>query len=137
MSPEAIVAAARGWVGTPYRHRAATRGAGCDCLGLLVGVLRDQGVAPPDLPLYGADWRDAEGREALTALATRWLVPATGPEAGQVVLFRSGRSEAPRHCGVMVAADRFVHAQEGFGVVEANLTEGWQRRVAGMFVLRV
>ncbi|WP_235936031.1 C40 family peptidase [Devosia aurantiaca] len=41
-------------------------------------------------------------------------------------------SEA-RHCGIMVSATRFIHAQEHLGVVEANLTEGWARRVSGRF----
>ena len=136
MRADEIVAAARGWIGTPYRHRAATRGAGCDCLGLLVGVMRELGHAPPELPHYGADWRDAEGREALAVLCGHWLRAVPGPEAGQVALFRLGRSEVPRHCGLLVTADRFVHAQEGFGVVEANLTEGWRRRLAGTFEVR-
>ena len=39
----------------------------------------------------------------------------------------------PKHCGIVVAAGRFVHAQEGLGVVEANLTEGWARRIAGLY----
>jgi hypothetical protein len=33
----------------------------------------------------------------------------------------------------MVAGDRFIHAQEKLGVVEAYLTEGWARRVNGRF----
>ena len=36
-----IVDAARLWLGTPYRHQMAMRGAGTDCLGLLRGVWRD------------------------------------------------------------------------------------------------
>jgi len=39
-APDEVVAAARAWLGTPYRHRASVRGAGCDCLGLLRGVWR-------------------------------------------------------------------------------------------------
>ena len=37
---EQIVAAARGWVGTPYRHQASLKGIGADCLGLVRGVWR-------------------------------------------------------------------------------------------------
>jgi hypothetical protein len=33
-----IVAAARGWLGTPYRHQASVKGEGADCLGLVRGV---------------------------------------------------------------------------------------------------
>ena len=130
---EVIVAAARAWLGTPYRHRASVQGAGCDCLGLLRGVWRAlYGAEPEAVPPYRADGRDA-GDDLIAGVA-RWLLPATGPAAaGQVVLFRLGRQAAPRHCGILVSATRFVHAQERLGVVEANLTEGWARRVAARF----
>ena len=130
-----IVAAARDWLGTPYRHQAATLGAGCDCLGLLRGVWRSlYGDEPLALRAYRADWRDARHADELRAAAERLLWRA-GDEAlaGQVVLFRLGRSVAPKHCGILVAAGRFIHAQEGLGVIEANLGEGWRRRVAGRF----
>ncbi|MFD0934795.1 peptidase P60, partial [Methylobacterium trifolii] len=35
-----VVAQARLWLGTPYRHQASLAGVGCDCLGLLRGVWR-------------------------------------------------------------------------------------------------
>ena len=135
MRREAIVAAGRDWLGTPYRHQAATLGAGCDCLGLLRGVWRTlYGGEPRELPNYRADWRDARHADALQSAAERLLVRAAGePQPGQVVLFRLGRMAAPRHCGIVVEAGRFVHAQEGLGVIEANLTEGWRRRVAGLY----
>jgi NlpC/P60 family putative phage cell wall peptidase len=127
-----IVAAARAWVGTPYRHRASAPGAGCDCLGLLRGVWRSlYGNEPQPVPNYSADWRRGEGG-ALQAAAERWLLRAGGsPQAGQVVLFRLGRMV--RHCGIVLAPGRFVHAQEGLGVIEANLTEGWADRIAGRY----
>ena len=137
MSPsrEAIVAAARGWLGTPYRHQAATRHAGFDCLGLLRGVWSElYGAMPMDLPNYRADWRDTRHADDLLALAERLLTQAEGEVlAGQVVLFRLGRTALPKHCGILVATDRFIHAQERLGVVEANLSEGWAKRLAGRF----
>ncbi len=46
-----IVASARGWIGTPYVHQASTKGAGCDCLGLLRGVWREiNGAEPESVP---------------------------------------------------------------------------------------
>ncbi|WP_417310848.1 NlpC/P60 family protein [Devosia sp.] len=124
---------ARGWIGTPYRHRAATRRAGCDCLGLLVGVWREAGGTVPDLPAYRADWRDMSHAEELQALAARWLVPAAEIAPGRILLFRIGMSPLPRHCGIALGGGRFVHAQERLGVVEGNLTLGWLRRVSGIF----
>lgn len=126
-----IVTAALAWVGTPYRHRASTPGAGCDCLGFLRGVWRSlYGVEPAPVPNYSADWR--RGGDELQAAAERWLVRADGsPQAGQVVLFRLGR--VVRHCGIVIEAGRFAHAQEGLGVIGANLSDGWARRVAGLY----
>lgn len=130
VAADEIVGAARAWLGTPYRHQASTLGAGCDCLGLLRGVWRAMyGSEPQAMPPYRVDESDAE----LLAGAERWLARADELAAGTAVLFRLGRQVAPRHCGIMVSATRFVHAQERLGVVEANLTEGWSRRVAAVF----
>lgn len=132
MRRDEIVAAARAWLGTPYRHQAATLGAGCDCLGLLRGVWRTlYGDEPMDVPAYRADWRDAVHRNEMQGAAERLLTPTDTAAAGQVVLFRLG--QVPRHCGITVGVDRFIHAQEGLGVVEANLTEGWAKRIAGRY----
>jgi NlpC/P60 family putative phage cell wall peptidase len=135
VTPDDIAAAARAWIGTPYRHQAATLGAGCDCLGLLRGVWRTlYGSEPPPLPPYRADWRDVSHAGELLDLAGRLLVGAEGEaQVGQVLLFRIGGTPLPRHCGILVAAGRFVHAQEKLGVIEANLTDGWRRRIARTF----
>ncbi|MBI4922471.1 MAG: C40 family peptidase [Devosia nanyangense] len=134
MSRGDVVAAARLWLGTPYRHQAATLGAGCDCLGLLRGVWRTlYGEEPLTLPNYRADLRDARHADELWTAAERLLgATYSKPEAGQVVLFRL-RTTLPKHCGILVAPDRFIHAQEGLGVIEANLTDGWRKRVFGLF----
>ena len=62
----AVVAEARRWVGTPYRHQASVRGAGADCLGLVRGVWRAlRGAEPVAVPPYGPDWAEAGRDEAL------------------------------------------------------------------------
>ena len=127
MQPEIIVAAARGWIGTPYRHLSATRGAGCDCLGLVRGVWAELYGSLPPVPNYRADTRDH--RDLLAAAEERLEPAPLGP--GVIVLFRLGA--LPRHCGILVSGTRFIHAQEQIGVAEANLTEGWARRIVGCF----
>lgn len=134
MSPDAdaVVTAARQWLGTPYRHQASVPGAGCDCLGLVRGVWRMlHGTEPWTVPPYAAGWRG--GGEGLEAAAAQWLLPAAELAAGRVVLFRLARNLPARHCGILLREDRFIHAQEGLGVVAADLTDGWRRRVAGVF----
>jgi len=133
MIADEVMAAARRWVGTPYRHRAALRGVGCDCIGLVRGVWRElYGDEPAELPAYRADWRDGTHSAELLGLARRRLVPG-GMAPGAVLLFRIGAAMAPRHCGILLDGGRFVHAQEQLGVIEGNLTDGWRRRVTGTF----
>lgn len=129
-----VVTQARRWLGTPYRHRAATRGAGCDCLGLVRGVWRElYGSEPQAVPVYSADWRDT-GDGGLEAAARRHMLAVAGqPLPGHLILFTLVRHRPARHCAIMVEEGRFIHAQEQVGVVEADLTEAWQRRIAGAF----
>lgn len=133
--PDDVVCATMPWLCTPYRHQASTLGAGCDCLGLLRGVWRIlYAVEPERVPAYRADWRDAENAGALQRAAETYLLPVEDkPSVGDVVLFCLHRSLPPKHCGIMISADSFVHAQEQIGVVEANLSAAWARRVAGVY----
>jgi NlpC/P60 family putative phage cell wall peptidase len=130
-----VVRAAQLFLGTPYRHQASVAGAGCDCLGLLRGVWRVlYGAEPEAMPPYRAGIRDPLNAGALRQAAERLLLADTNElAAGQVLLFRLHRAVEPKHCGIMVTADRFIHAQERLGVVEANLTDGWRERVSARF----
>ncbi len=66
MTRDDIVAAGRGWIGTPYRHQASLKGVGADCLGLVRGLWRELiGPEPEVLPAYSPDWAEAGGRETL------------------------------------------------------------------------
>ncbi len=138
-----IVATARGWIGTPYRHQAATRGAGADCLGLVRGVWREvYGGEPETVPAYSMDWSEPQGEERLWAAAARHLVaksgdPAPGdPLPGDVILFRMRAGCVAKHLGIVAQAGadaRFVHAYARHGVVESPLSAPWRRRIVAVF----
>lgn len=136
MTPDRIVALARGWIGTPYCHQACCRGAGCDCLGLIRGVWREAvGAEPEPVPAYTPDWSEPARREDLWAAAARWLRPVAGrrPAAGQVILFRMQGAAVAKHLGIAAGPDRFIHAYSGHGVVESALTAPWARRIVACF----
>lgn len=137
MSPgECVVAAARGWIGTPYRHQASLRGVGCDCLGLVRGVWRElMGAEPEALPPYAPDWAEAGGAEALLAAAVRHLRPVTGRgiAPGDVLIFRWRDDVPAKHCGIATGPDAMIHAHDGACVAEVTLVPGWRRRIAGVF----
>ena len=70
----AVVGEARAWIGTPYIHQQAAKGAGCDCLGLVRGVWRGViGSEPERPPAYSMDWSEPQGEERLWAAALRHL----------------------------------------------------------------
>lgn len=131
-----IVAAARGWIGTPYRHQASRKGAGCDCLGLVRGVWRELiGPEPEATPPYTPDWAEALGEETLLAAARRHLIeiPHGAVRAGDVLIFRMGMGVPAKHCAIVGSEGRIIHAYWGRAVVETRLTEWWARRVAAAF----
>lgn len=134
-----IVRAARGWIGTPYRHQASCRGAGADCLGLVRGVWRDViGAEPEQVPAYAMDWSEPQGEERLWAAARRNLIPLPGGQVapGNVVLFRMRAGSVAKHLGIASeggAAPRFVHAYTKHGVIESPLSAPWARRIVARF----
>ncbi len=133
---DTIIAVARGWKGTPYHHQASLKGAGCDCLGLIRGVWRElHGAEPEAMPAYTKDWNEATGAEALLDAGRRHLMPIAveTAAAGDVLVFRLRATGPAKHAGILVDADRMVHAQEGMGVVEVSLSSWWRRRIAASF----
>lgn len=135
MTEDVIVAAARRWLGTPYRHQASILGAGCDCLGLLRGVWRELGRPEPFVPPYSPDWDEVARDDVLLRAARGHLVevPKNDPLAGRVLLFRMRRGAVAKHLGICSGPDRFIHAYAGHGVVESSLSEPWRRRIVAVF----
>ena len=136
---EAAVAEARLWIGTPYVHQAAVRGAGTDCLGLLRGVwCALYGAEPETIPAYTQDWAEPSNSEELWQAAGRWLVEVSRREVrvGDVLLFRMRAGSVAKHLGIVSAAGpeaNFIHAYTGHGVTQSPLSAPWLRRVAAKF----
>jgi len=134
-----VVTAARAWIGTPYVHQAACKGAGCDCLGLLLGLWREfHGTLPGPVPAYTQDWSEVSGEERLLDAARRHMAekPLGAAAAGDVLIFRMRARAVAKHVGLQtVAGDtpRFLHAYSGRGVVEGALTAPWARRIVARF----
>lgn len=131
-----IVAEARSWVGTPYRHRASLKGHGADCLGLVRGVWRALiGPEPEPLAPYAPDWAEAGQRETLALTAARHLraVPVADAQPGDVLLFRFRAHLPAKHIAFLADNARIVHAYDGANVCEGALSPWWRRRIAFAF----
>lgn len=136
-----IVAIARGWLGTPYRHQASLKGVGCDCLGLVRGVYAEACGRPAETPPpYSRDWAEAARCETLIEAACRHMeqIDPLSAQAGDVLIFRLRPRAMAKHCGIISSsmpddAIRFIHAVEGAPVCEINLSSWWRRRIAAAF----
>lgn len=138
--PAAIAAAARAWIGTPYVHAAAARGAGCDCLGLIRGLRAELGLpGPARLPPYPPGWGLRGTGEDLRAGLAAWMAETGEPLApGQVLLFRLRPGAPAGHLGLLTQAGAdpaFVHAYDRHGVVESPLAAPWARRIVARYRL--
>lgn len=134
----AIVAAARGWIGTPYRHQASLKGVGCDCLGLVRGVWRDLYAEEPEAAApYAQDWAlSAAGEPLLAAAARNARARADGAFApGDLLVFRWREQLPASHLGLAAGAATMIHAHDGACVAEAPIHSAWRRRLAGVFIL--
>jgi NlpC/P60 family putative phage cell wall peptidase len=145
----AIVAEARAWLGTPYRHQASVKGIGCDCLGLVRGVWRALYGAEPEMaPAYTPDWAEARGVETLAEAARRHMSEIAPREAeeGDLLLFRWRAGLPAKHAAILIAVNssrsdlrssaplgRFIHAHQGAAVATAALSPWWRRRIAFAF----
>ena len=132
-----IVAAARSWIGTPYRHQASLRGVGADCLGLVLGVWRDLGGPSPAIEPYAAGWSVADRHETLWRKASEWLDVREAAEAGDIVLLRMMRGGPAKHLAILAdpAGPTIIHAYSGREVTESPFTQSWRRRVVACFRL--
>jgi NlpC/P60 family putative phage cell wall peptidase len=136
-SRAALLAEARTWLGTPWHHQAAVKGAGCDCIGFVRGAA-EPFIGAVDQPMdYAATWplyrAEERLRDALAARGTE--IPFKDALPGDILLFGFGKGPA-HHCGYLSEGGRFLHCyREAGAVVEQDLTAFWTEKLRGAFRL--
>lgn len=134
---EDIVAEARAWIGTPWKHAQACKGVGCDCIGLVGGVAANVGITD--------DWLTDASRvfkgygrlpEALKIEAgcERWMVPVPFHklQLGDILVMRVEKE--PQHFGILsqLYPRYMVHAwAQARRVAENRIDELWAQRIVG------
>lgn len=137
----ALARAAQEWVGTPFRHQAALKGVGCDCVGLLRGVLRE--VTGEPLPFI-ADYARQAPAHWQEPMIEPWLAAScerrgdVGLEPGLVLVFASlDARQVGVHVGIMIHQGRFVHAWSARSkVVETPLVGSFRRQLTSAWAWR-
>jgi cell wall-associated NlpC family hydrolase len=128
---DAVVAAARRWIGTPFRHAARVRGpgGGVDCGQLLIAVFAEAGLYEPPaaLPAYSPDWYlHRAGCDHFTPILRAVAAPLAAPAPpgpGDIACFQFGRA-AQGHAAIVTAWPLVVHADAVRGVVEQGASVG-------------
>ena len=138
---ENIVTQARTWMGTPFHHQARLKGKGCDCLGLIVGVVDELGLkdkngvalAAYDEVTYSREPDGAYLTEKLTGLLEE--VPIAEARAGDRALFKV--RENPQHLAILTDYEGTLGMIHCFAqarrVVEHRLDAEWQSRLIKVF----
>jgi cell wall-associated NlpC family hydrolase len=125
------VAAARTYLGVPFRHQGRNR-YGLDCAGLVIAAYADAGVVLHDLPAYGREpWKDG-----LRAAVETSFKPAPDDDmiAGDVLLFRVRRE--PQHVAMVTGANSMIHCYATVGkVVEHSIGDRWRGQLVGHYRL--
>jgi len=129
MIGERIVAAARTWAGTPFRHAERQKGRGCDCVGLVLGVAHELSLTDWDFRNYS---RSVDG-DVLRRYIEQFCDRIDGlPEQGDLLLLAIHGH--PQHLAVYCGEGRMIHAHESAGmVVEHRFDAFWQRRLRGVY----
>lgn len=136
MKRETIIAAAREWMGTPYKHQHMKKGLGTDCLGLLVGIYTELYGKPEDeIPAYSPGWDEVARREDMLWAASKYLVARTDGkyDPGDVLVFRMKPGFVAKHCAIVSEPQKIIHAYHGLSVTEVYLVPWWASRIAGIF----
>ncbi|WP_421885139.1 NlpC/P60 family protein [Methylibium sp.] len=91
-----IVAEARTWIGTPWRHQRCVKAVGVDCGQLIAGVLRELGVRDVVITGYA---RIPDG--SLRGICEQHMkaVPVSQAQPGDAVLMRFDTE--PQHLGIL------------------------------------
>jgi NlpC/P60 family putative phage cell wall peptidase len=136
-----IVTQARTWLNTPFHHQARLKGKGCDCLGLIVGVVDELGLKDKNgQPLSGYDEvtysKEPNGAylmEKLTDLLDE--VPIAEARAGDLALFKV--RENPQHMAFLTDYEDTLGMVHSYAparrVVEHRLDDDWKSRLVKVF----
>jgi len=135
-----IVDEALTWEGTPYAHQGRLKGIGCDCVGLVLGVLQNVGVFSPEtldaLPKnYSPNWHLYSNEQVLLSYVEQLggiekhpldMVP------GDVLCLHYGQSTS--HSAILLPKNKLIHALvELDKVVIQPITKDYRQRITKVY----
>ena len=113
---EDVLTELQDWLGTPYHHAARVKGAGVDCLMLLLevygraGVFARRGVdvASIAIPRYPHDIMLHRNEEMYLEGVRRYALETDRPDTGNIALWKFGRIYS--HAAIITGWPAIIHA---------------------------
>ena len=129
-----VIAEARSWIGTPWRHQGRLKGIASDCVGLLIGAARARGLLAPDFDVTG--YSRFPEPEFFRANLERFLDRVEGGEKPADVLWIRPRHIA-QHVAILTDQNTIIHAIDIHrGVAEHIFDRAWRARVVSVYRFR-
>lgn len=127
-----FITAARGCLGTPFRHQGRVVGVGLDCVGVVVHAMQSVGIEVVDQRGYGMVPFNGLLESAIDQQPS--LAQVTMAVAGDIVLMRMPAQ--PTHVAVFTG-DGIIHAYEAAGkCCEHRLDSRWAARIVRVYRLK-
>ncbi len=118
-----VITTAKTWLGTPYHHRAAVRGAGADCAMFPLAVFQSCGILPTDYrpPAYSVQWHLHHSEELYLKELARFAIEVPAPpQRADLAIFRFGRTFS--HGAIVLDWPLIIHSCIPHGVVLSDAT---------------
>ncbi len=135
-----LYSAAEKWLGVPFRWHGHTNG-GCDCIGLIVGILCENGVIDlKDLSMhecckYGHNVSRID-EQHVNHMMLKYFNKYEGEWLKNGIVFRMKDYNAPYHFAIY-GDGQIIHATSEVGCVfRANFDDNLKSKVEDVFVLR-
>lgn len=131
-----IIAAAREYIGTPFRHQGRTK-SGIDCVGLIILAAKARGLAEADFDFNGYARRPPHGLAFIELFKSKLQQKSNMDVApGDVVIFKESRF--PCHCGITAWKDgvlSMIHAYAPYKMVVEDyfVQGGWPEKHVATF----
>jgi cell wall-associated NlpC family hydrolase len=129
---EEFVEEVRSWIDTPFHHGARVKGAGCDCVGLVVGACNNLGLPVTDLRAYPKQPIDGLFEKYVDSQTIE--VQPDDIQLGDLLKFRF--KDEQQHLAVVTQIEPCVRITHSFSApkkcVETDYDEIWQKRLAGI-----
>ena len=122
-----IIDAAHAWVGTPFARGASVKSAGCDCVGLIEGILGEFGqpiIERANISLF----------EGLSKVCTQIALLEAAP--GDIILFSNLETIGEYHCAILADNNQIIHAHWSRGVVLNSYGNWFKSRAICAFKIK-